>query len=62
MAGGRYLIKRVARLSALYRPIFVEAVMLAKRFNVGCLQETLRGADVLMTVEIVVVVVVSEES
>ena len=53
VAGGRYPIKRVARrvvharLSALYKPIFVKVVMLAKRFNVGCLQETLRGADVV---------------
>ena len=52
MAGRRYLIKRVARrvvharLSALYKPIFVKAVMLVKRFKVGCLQERLRGADV----------------
>ena len=36
------------RLSAVYNSIFVKAVMLGnKRFNVGCLQETLRGADVV---------------
>ena len=61
MAGGRYLIKRVARLSALYKPNFVQAVMLAKHFKVGCLQETLLALTSWMIVEIVVVVV-SEES